>query len=389
MKEEKLRLKLNLIYLMTYGTMACYYPFLNIYFKEKGLSYTEIGIGFALNSIISVIAQPIWGYITDKYLTKKKTIVITLVASSIVALGFVFASKYYMIVALIMLFMWFQSAVSPVSDAYCYDFMEIDKNLQYGQVRLMGSAGYAVTSLLLGIAIQKTSIDITVYTYLIISFIVILILRTIKFEGKHGGKKIDISDINYLLKNKKYIIFIVSVVFISIALGANGSYIAVLIDKTGGDVSKLGLLWFIVAMSELPVLFFGSKLLKKYGELNLYIISMIIYIIRYLLDSYCSSYTVVIGIQILQGITFTLYLVAAMQYINKISEPKMRTSAITLYAAIGGGIGGFIGNFGGGIFLEHYSIFVLFRIMAAFAFLALITAVILKRYERPQKKITL
>lgn len=385
MKDEKLRLKLNLIYLMTYGTMACYYPFLTIYFKGKGLSYTEIGIGFALNSIISVVAQPIWGYITDKYLSKRKTIVITLVISSIVALGFNFASKYYAIMALIILFMCFQSSVSPVVDAYCYDFIEIDKNLQYGQVRLMGSIGYAVTSLVLGIAIQKTSIDIAFYTYFIVSFIVIFIIRSLKFEGKRGGKRIDISDIKHLLKNKKYIIFIISVVFISIDLGANGSYIAVLIEKTGGDISKLGLLWFIVAMSELPVFFFGNKLLKKYGDLNLYIISMVIYIIRYLLDSYCSAYLGVIAIQILQGVSFTLYLTAAMQYINRVSEPKMRTSAITLYSAIGGGIGGFIGNFGGGLFLEHYSVFALFRIMAAVAFLTLITALFLKRYEKLSK----
>lgn len=385
MREEKAGLKLKLIYLMIYGTMACYYPFLAVYFKGKGLSYTEIGIGFALNSIISVAAQPIWGYLTDKYLSKRKTIVITLTTSSIAALGFIFASKYYMIMALIILFIWFQSSVSPVTDAYCYDFMEIDKNLQYGQVRLMGSVGYAVTSLLLGIAIQKTSIDMAFYTYLIVSVVVILIIRSIKFEGKHGSNKIDISDIKYLLKNKNYTIFITSVVFISIALGANGSYIAVLIEKTGGDISRLGLLWFIVAMSELPVFFFGNKLLKKYGDLNLYIISMIIYIFRYLLDSYCSSYIGVIAVQILQGITFTLYLTATMQYINRVSEPKLRTSAITLYAAIGGGIGGFIGNFGGGLFLEHFSVFALFRLMAVAAFLALITAAFLKKYENLNK----
>lgn len=385
MREEKAGLKLKLIYLMIYGTMACYYPFLAVYFKGKGLSYTEIGIGFALNSIISVAAQPIWGYLTDKYLSKRKTIVITLTASSIAALGFIFASKYYIIMALIILFIWFQSSVSPVTDAYCYDFMEIDKNLQYGQVRLMGSVGYAVTSLLLGIAIQKTSIDMAFYTYLIVSVVVIVIIRSIKFEGKHGSNKIDISDIKYLLKNKKYSIFIISVVFISIALGANGSYIAVLIEKTGGDISRLGLLWFIVAMSELPVFFFGNKLLKKYGDLNLYIVSMIIYIFRYLLDSYCSSYIGVIAVQILQGVTFTLYLTATMQYINRVSEPKLRTSAITLYAAIGGGIGGFIGNFGGGLFLEHFSVFALFRLMAVAAFLALITAVFLKKYEKLNK----
>lgn len=385
MIEEKAGLKLKLIYLMIYGTMACYYPFLAVYFKGKGLSYTEIGIGFALNSIISVAAQPIWGYLTDKYLSKRKTIVITLTASSIAALGFIFASKYYMIMALIILFIWFQSSVSPVTDAYCYDFMEIDKNLQFGQVRLMGSIGYAVTSLLLGIAIQKTSIDMAFYTYLIVSVVVILIIRSIKFEGKRGSNKIDISDIKYLLKNMKYTIFIISVVFIGIALGANGSYIAVLIEKTGGDISRLGLLWFIVAMSELPVFFFGNKLLKKYGDLNLYIISMIIYIFRYLLDSYCSSYIGVIAVQILQGVTFTLYLTATMHYINRVSEPKLRTSAITLYAAIGGGIGGFIGNFGGGLFLEHFSVFALFRLMAAAAFLALITAAFLKKYEKLNK----
>jgi len=45
-------------------------------------------------------------------------------------------------------------------------------------------------------------------------------------------------------------------------MGSNNSYISLLIQKTGGDVSQLGLLWFILAISELPIFFFGTKLLK-------------------------------------------------------------------------------------------------------------------------------
>lgn len=385
MREKTLTLKLLLVYVVIFGAPACYYPFLAIYFGDRGLSYSQIGIAFAVNSLTAVICQPIWGYITDKYSGKIKAIAVGALGSSVFIFSFMFSHNFMFVLLSIFLFMIFQSPTNSVSDAYCYEIMDKHKNIQYGRIRLGGSFGYAVIALAVGTIIKYSSINSAFVIYSVLTVIGVAILFTIPFKSKIGGSRINLSDIGELIKNKKFVIFIISVCIINISIGSNGSYIAVLIQKTGGDVSKLGLLWFIVAMSEVPVFFIGNRLLKKYEVLNVYVISLLIYALRFVLDAFAPSYSLVIVIQLMQSITFALYILSSMQYLNMIVPSQMRTTGMTIFAA-GGGLGGFIGNIFGGVLLEHINIFTLFRIMALVSLIALMVAVYLKLLDNKNLK---
>lgn len=377
--KNKLSIKLNAIYFTMYGAFACYFPFLTIYLQSRNLNYTQIGFIFAINSLIAVIAQPIWGYITDKYMNKKKTIILTMLISSIVILSLTVIRDFHVIAACLALFICFQSSIGPIADAFTYDIIEGNKNIQYGQVRLMGSLGFAITALVVGTFISAAQVDKSFYIYSLLLLISMLIVSSIKFKGKHGNRQFSSKDIFEILRNKNFIIFIISVILVNIATGANGSYISVLIQSTNGDVSRIGLLWFTMAMSELPAFFFGNRIIKKYGILNIYLISLGLYAVRFFLDSIAQNYTTVIAIQIMQGITFPLYMMTSLQYLMDIIPPRMRTSAITLYSALGGGLGGFIGNICGGMILESINVFFLFKILSLMCLLSLGSGIILKK----------
>lgn len=383
-KSNILSHKLNLVFLTQYGALACFFPFLTYYFQQRGLSYTEIGIAYAVNSIASIVTQPIWGVITDKYSNKKSSIIITMVLSSIMILNFIFANNFYYIVLSLFLLLSFQSSVNPLSDAYCYEIIEHNKHIQYGKIRLMGSIGYAVAALLLGQAVKYLGINSAFIFYSILMALAAVMVLSINFKGKSSRQKIDTHDFVNLIKDYRFAIFVISVAILNIATGSNGSYISVLIEKTGGDVSKLGIVWFVIAISELPAFFFGNKLLRKFGDLNLYMIAIVLFTVRFFLSAICTSYVIVIIIQLMQGITFPLLLVAAYQYLDNITPSKMKTSSMTFYAAACG-IGGLLGNIGGGVLLERIDVFLLYKIMSLICIIGLAVAVILKQPARAQK----
>ena len=112
-KNNALRLRFELLYFALYGTMACYYPFLPLYLESRNLSYTQIGVVFALNSLVGIIAQPVWGYITDKRLTKKKTLLIASVFSAVLVFNFLAAHSFLYILASIVMLVIFQSITPP------------------------------------------------------------------------------------------------------------------------------------------------------------------------------------------------------------------------------------------------------------------------------------
>lgn len=381
MKNNSLKIKLNAIYLLIFSTTACYYPFLTLYFEKKGMSYSKIGILYAVNSLVAVIFQPIWGIVTDRYSSKKFTLILTMAVSSILILNFIAAKSFYFILFSIILFMSFESPIISVNDAYCYELIDRFKGIQYGRIRLMGSAGYAIVALALGLVIKQTSINIPFVFYIIIAIFVIGFYFSIDYKGISGGSAVNLKDISRILNNKKFILLILSAMFVNISTGSNGSYISVLVEKTGGNVANIGTLWFIIAMSELPAFFFGNKLIKRFGILNLYLLSMFFYIARFFIDSLCTGYIIVLFVQLLQGLTYSLFLLSTLQYISQITPSKTRTTAFTVFNAMGSGLGGLIGNIGGGYILQYTNVFLLYKIMALVCIVALFIGIILKKTD--------
>jgi MFS transporter, PPP family, 3-phenylpropionic acid transporter len=378
MEDRELRTKLLSLYFLIYGAMACFSPFLAVYMQDRKFSFTQMGIVYAVTSLVSVICQPIWGYITDKHFDKRKTLMITMAGSLIFILLFIVTRDFYLVFTATAIYTLFSSPIWSVADACIYEIIDEKKEIEYGKIRLMGSVGYAITALTLGMLIERFSVNAPFIVGSLLFIPAIFAIRSLKFKDKSKTQILNISDVTKILSNKKFILFIISVMLINICMNVNGNYITVLIQRTGGDVSNLGFLWFVVAISELPILIYGSKLTKRYGIVNIFCISLILYFIRYLLDSICSNYIEVIAVQVMQGITFPVYLIAALEYINELVPPRMRTSGMTLYAALGGGIGAFIGNIGGGIILDRISIFALYRIISVICLIALIIGYLLK-----------
>ena len=373
------------LYFIIYGAMACYYPFITVYFQSKELSFTKIGLIFATTSLISVVCQPIWGYITDKFTNKRNMLLILISLSSIAVILFIFTNSFYTIFFTVIVFNIFISPIGAIADAYSYDIVNAYKSIQFGRIRLMGSLGYAVVALVLGIVIKLTSSDAAFISYFVISILGAIIVYNIKNNSSKTTQQISFKDMTKLLGDKRFIIFMIAVFFTSIGQATNGNYIAVLIQKTGGDISNLGMLWFVVAMSELPSLFFGSKILKKYGELNVFAFGILMYALRFFLNTICSSYVLVIFVQLLQGVSFTMFLMATLQYLNKIVPTNLRTSGMTIYAALGGGLGGFLGNMAGGVIVQELNVFWLYRILAIICLFASLIVFYLKYVDKAYK----
>ncbi|MDF2592311.1 MAG: transporter [Clostridia bacterium] len=382
MKFKSVKLNLLAVYFLAYGALACYFPFLAVYFKSRGLTYIQSGIAFSLVSLVSIIAQPLMGYIADKYLSKSKIVLINMFACSALIYLHILANGFYTVALATISLIFFQGSIMSILDAYCYDISDKVPEVDYGQIRLMGSIGFAVLSLILGSLIQKFNINISFFLYSGLFIVSALILSGIGYKSSKHIARPSSSDILEVLKNYKFILFVLSVMVLNVALQAHSNYVAMLIEATGGNVTNLGFVWFASALSEIPAFFFGAKLLKKYGVLNIYILALVLYIVRMLLSAYSTNYNVVIAIQFMQSITYPLYLFATMQYINVIVPDKIRASGITLLSSLGFGLGGLIGNLGGGFLLQYRDPFFLYKSMAIACSLSLLVVLILKFKEK-------
>lgn len=384
--EKALKLKLNTVYFAAYGAMAFYNPFLITYFNYRGLSFFEIGLLFAVLSLVGVICQPLWGYITDKYLNAKTTLAISMAASSICIVFVTLSHSFWSVLISIVVVAFFQSSIYSIMDAFCYELAEEYSSICFENVRIRGSLGYALSVAAAGMVIKYFGIFVSFYIYCIFSAASIIIINSISYKKVKTGSPLNLRDVTSLFKERRFTVFIISVAVLNVSMGANGSYISELIKQTGGDVSNLGFLWFIVAISEVPIFFLGGRILNMAKDLKLYYISIFFYIIRFLADSLCTTWVMAVMVQFLQSITFALYVISTLHYLNRIIDPKLRISGMTIFSAMGGGLGGFAGNLLGGIMLEYINIFYLFRILGAACAVSLGIGVFIEGKEPKKNK---
>ncbi len=365
--------------------MACYYPFLAVYLMNRRLTYVQIGIIFAVQSLVGIIAQPLWGYITDKYLSKKKAVIINLLACSLVIFLFIPANSFLAIAAAVVALVAFQCAITPISDSYCYEIVEKNPKMQFGKIRLLGSVSFALVALILGKAIDYWGINISFWVYSFFMLCTLYFFFGIKHnEGSTVGRP-GFGDLVSVMKNYRFTLFVVSVMLLSIMQGAHGGYIPMLIEKTGGSVSTIGIVWFAQAMSELPIFFLGNRIIKRFGELNIYLLAVALYAVRMFLSSISGDYVTVIAVQLMQGITYPFYILSVIQYVNKEVPDKIKASGMSIMSSLGFGLGGFIGSIMGGSIIEGYDVFVLYKAITIVCIAAFGVGMLLKIKDSKNK----
>ena len=131
-------------------------------------------------------------------------------------------------------------------------------------------------------------------------------------------------------------------------------------------------------MSEIPVFFISSKIINRIGSINTYLLSLLVFSLRFFLCTLWNNTSFIITIQFLQGFTFPLFMAGGLDYMSGIIPAEARSFSISLMSALIFGAGALIGNMGGGIIIENFGIFTLYRMMSIISFTALMIAMTLK-----------
>lgn len=381
MEHRKLENRLKLYYIVYFASLAAFLPFIAVFLQEKGLDFGRIGIILAVYSITGVAIQPMWGYVSDKLLGKRRTLMVLLLGATAAALGFNRSYTFASILVVMLIFVFFQSPAAMVLDSLVYELAEDNPGMKYGRFRLMGSFGFAVGALVMGQVVTRVGVSRIFWVFGALSLVGILILSGIRSSKRDSHDPLRIEDVGRVLGDRRVIFFLIAVGVLNISIGSNNSYLPVLILSTGGNLSHVGLMSFLIAMVELPFFFNGDRLIMKYGPLRMLMVSGAIYAVRFFIVSTLDSFIPVMFVQLVQGISFAFYMVSAMHYLNSVVPANMKATAMTVFGAVTV-FGNFLGNMFGGQIIESTGVFVLFRVLAAVSLVSCAVVAYLARISR-------
>ncbi|ULL16105.1 MFS transporter [Paenibacillus sp. H1-7] len=327
----------------TYSIMGFFLP---PYLQSNGLDSGQIGNLLAVGSLVAMIAQPAWGFISDKHKTVKPILLVLLICAFSVSLGFFSATSFFAILFFYALFSCFHSATGPLAETLCIAYASQHQK-SFGQIRLWGEVGVGMSSLLLGIVIDRIGIHHLGGIYALavcVAGAATLLLP----NSKSAASAVNLSNLGKLFVKPKLLWFLLLVLMVGIPHRMNDSMLAIYLHRLGATDTQLGMAWLVATFSTVPVFMFISKIMRKWNELGILVIAAFAYSLRWMIYSFAESPGVLIAAQLLHSLTFPLFLVSSIQYLSSIVPAELRASGQAAFAVTFGGLGGIIGSSTGG-----------------------------------------
>ncbi len=363
----------QLFYLLVFFSFGALFPLLTVYLKDTvGLSGSQIGMVMSISPVVMILIQPLWGILSDYTQKPKQILIYTLIATSVSSIVFSFIDNYVGIIIIAFFLAVTQSALVPISDSIALNYVQKEKE-NYGAIRLWGAIGFAIAVLVAGWLSDFFTLKVIFYTFsvaLLLSAVVTLYL-----PSESQPIRVNVRDgLSTLLKMPKYLLFLVTTFLIFGPVFANNFYFGLFITDIGGTVTGIGIAFLLAAGSEAPFMKVAGGWIQRIGLTRIMIAAAFVSSVRWLLYFFEPPLAVVFVSTIAQGFSVGLFIPAAMQFVREIAPANVRATAVSMYTAIGNGLGSWFCTFFGGFVVEYYSVSMLylcFSVLTAFGIVIL------------------
>ena len=335
------------LYFALFLSLGALFPYFALFLRDRGLTITEIGIASLAFPISRIVVPPVMGVLADTRLGVQVLMRLSAVLALLIAPGFYFVEG--MLPAALLLFVY-ASARGPLISLANSGALETVQQTgeDFSFVRLFGSIGFIVGALAGGLWVDIQPIgrlpDLVTVSLLLTLVTVWRLPESIDPLRQPTTFRRLRSLAAGLLQQRFVVYFLAALVLARVAEGAYAIYFSVYVVDIGMTSSMAGLLWAIGVVSEVGVLAVAQHIHARHGYAKVLMMCAIVSTLRWLGIGWNTSLFVFAALQLLHGITFGLFYVAAVEQMYKLAPKQMQATSQTLLDTVMFGIGGIVGQ---------------------------------------------
>ena len=353
---------LNVLYFAAFCTVHAYAA---VFLLSRGFTNTQIGILLAVANITSALFQPFIAGIIDKggWLSNRRFILISclIIFFGSLILYFCGNNKSLVFTVFALIYM-IQFAYQPVMTALCFEYQKKGCYIYYGLARGLGSAGFAVTSALIGGAVEKDGASLLMSVTAVImaaSYVAAFFFRpsdtaektetrdeTLTRQSPSGGFA------GFFRHYPAFGFFTVATILFFFSHNMINDFMIQIVRSLGGGETVLGYANFLQAILELPVMTLSGLILKKVSPSFLLVFSGVAFFVKILILVFGNSLPLVFVSQSFQLFAYAVFIPASAFYVSstmadgdQVKGQAYFTSAIT--------VGGVFSNLVSGVILDR------------------------------------
>ena len=373
-------LNFALFFFAYYGYVGVFSPYASLYFADRGLSVTQIGILMSLMQVMRIFGPNVWGWVADQSRRRVLVLRLTSVAAALTFCGMFVGQSFMFFFALMVTVNLFTSAQGPISEALMLSSMRGDLT-HYGRVRLWGSVGFIVLVTLSGYALDWQGIELMPWIALLMLVMVTSVTFSLHEEPatQHAQPS---NSVRELLSRKSVLSFFASTFLMIAAHSSLYVYYSLYLSDMGYSKSVIGLMWSLGVIAEILFFFYQAPLFRRFGVRKLMLFSLAIAVIRFLMIGWgAQSLAVLLVAQVLHAATFGVHHSASVATLQRWFAGSLQARGQALYISISYGLGGTVGGLLLSACWDTFGARWVYVLAAIMSFLGLIAAQLSYRWQ--------
>lgn len=343
--------RLSGFYFCYFATLGALLPYWGLYLKSLGFGPEAIGGLMAVLMATKIVAPNVWGFIADR---QGKRLAVVRWASAAAAVGFAgvyVATGFWGLAMTMALFSFFWNAALPQFEAITLNHLGSEPH-RYTRIRLWGSVGFILTSMVLGLVLDSFSLQAIPATVLALMVGIWMASVVVPDDGeKLAGPNPD--PLMRVLRRPEVLALIAVCFLMQASHGPFYTFYSIYLGDHGHSSGIIGTLWALGVIAEVVVFLFMHRLLERFGSRRLFIYCFALASLRWLLVAlFADSLSLQVMAQLLHAASFGIYHAVAIQLFHGFFVGRLQGRGQALYSSLSFGAGGAVGSLMSGYLWE-------------------------------------
>ncbi len=306
-------------------------PFLSLFYKQQGLSGTQIGLLATFAGMAALVAAPLWGRLSDAAAHPRRWLQLELIASCVCLLALSQQSAFLSIALFVVLNALMVAGSSPSSDALVMTVLNKIRS-GFGSVRLFASLGWAMAALLSGWLVEQLGLFVIFIGYIIgygagagsINLMRLpprSVARTLAQQPRLSLRHTLID----ILHHQRLRGLAAALIIFGFMIYGLRSFEALYLKQLNAPSIIVGLMSTIGATVELPGMLWADRLVRRHGATRVLRFSFALETARLCGVLLVPSVPTLLLMRAVGGISFSWYVVGVLRFIYE-SVPEQRVA---------------------------------------------------------------
>lgn len=369
-----------LFFFAYYGYVGVFSPYASLYFAEKGMSASQIGILMSLMQVMRIFGPNLWGWVADRHQQRVRVLRITAAAAVATFAGIFFGQTFAQLFFVMVIFNLFTSAQGPLSEALMLSEMRGDMT-HYGRLRLWGSVGFILTVTVAGPLLD--SLGIRFMPWIALALLTLVLVSSLRMhETPDGDSHLRAASVMSLLKRREVVAFFCSTFLMIAAHASLYVFYSLYLAQIGYSNTVIGLMWSLGVVVEIVFFFYQAPLFRRFGVQKLMIASLLIAVARFLLIGLgAQSLLILLIAQVMHAATFGVHHSASVATLQRWFSGPLQARGQALFTSISYGLGGTVGGLVLGGFWDKFGSQTVYLMAALFSLAGAAAAALSYRWQ--------